>query len=397
MVLNWDILFVILPNFFLGYSPWLKDARDLLAMMRTCHTLYKAGMPHLLNYIYLFDDFRRVADFACFALGDPQRPLLLRTFQLELSSEQKNLDFDRCASELGRLLQQAKNLKMFAIGPCVEHFVDANFEMALAIASLEKLTHLHLEGIGFMATRMLTALRSPLETVYLDFNVDGTVFSMDPQTRDVIKLLTNFSSRLKNVTIEFADFEPDQGISHPTVLDLTVYSESTIDIDTINAAFPNVQDFAWYPDSLAFDSSAATQMRTDREEVDWDDDWESLDTLHAGILEAYGLRLQCPVREWRGTGFSPQTIHQLRQVLEDISPSHVSVFLGLDEWSKESISELFDRVTDLPSISHLEIEVELDHNRTTKHISMVRYTHSLHAQSIANVCVLSERPDQLCL
>lgn len=158
MHLHFDILVLVISH--------LKKA-DLLSLMQGCRSLHAALVPHLLRMRYTISRTDQLLSFCQFMLADaPGRSVYLQRFNLDMSFFWSQ----RVADLFRQVLQNATHLEEFALLDCA--CLDANPEVASAIANLTNLKTLRLQCPTPVASDMLQRIRSTITNANLACNGD---------------------------------------------------------------------------------------------------------------------------------------------------------------------------------------------------------------------------------
>lgn len=359
MVLNYDILLNVMTFLVPHWGQWYEQ-RDLLALMRTCRSLYRAGMPIFLGGdIQVTSEPSRVYQFSEFVLGDPDRPHYLRDLSLEYLTFPRHTSAvvrHKITGRLAELLSQARNLKRLHI-TSVEDFLESDQRLATAIASLRALERIGFYGVGDRAFDMVTAINCAV--TYSDVGFIGDVPVVGEQStvrkRDPIPMLANFHETLTELKIHWSD-PPGTSYAYPFVTALFIEGTS-VDVAMLAHCFPNLTHLTLAASPYQYMEELDDARHKNQEASPAS--WETLYVLTCGILPSYALGLSfTKVRVWVGAVMDLlEDLPKFYTVLEDIRPSHLKLTVACGHLGLQFTD--LDLFFSPPGVSHLDIRLDI--------------------------------------
>ena len=161
MRLDFDVLSVVMSH--------MLRRPDILSVMRTCKTVYAAGIPALLKRNVVFTKQQKLESFCDFILVDaPTRGKHIQG--LEFFPSVGEIKDDGLVEKIVRVLKHASDLKRLVF-QAAENFVASNAKIAQAFASLKGVKELRIQDGGAEIVKMLKTMQSPVEEINL--NIQG--------------------------------------------------------------------------------------------------------------------------------------------------------------------------------------------------------------------------------
>ena len=357
--LSWDLFYYIMRFF--------DRKADLSLLMRTCKTLYDLGLPPLAHECDLAtSELPGALDSFCdFMLGDPGKPLLMRSLTLPpFMDDLDNGGLERAVNRCARVIAEARHLKHLRVHS-IEAFLECSqWRMHTAIVSLEELKSvIFIEG-GRLTSRLISEMRSSPTHITIDILHDpDAVF-------EPISLLSRFRETL--TTVQYSNSRPilagPSGITYPhvTTLDLegpflTRTGALVISLENLSTVFPAVNRLlldlpASPPPPVVENIRDMTLGRRQRSRVTWD----PLLRLTCSLLWAYALAFKCVVKYWHGAFLrGASDIFWLHTVLDDMRPVHLDLAFHAAYLREHHIGlHLFKGPS--PSVTHLHINLIVD-------------------------------------
>ncbi|KAI0791133.1 hypothetical protein C8Q75DRAFT_805989 [Abortiporus biennis] len=343
--LSWDILFVILSL--------TSDTKTHSAFMRTCRTLYKEGISHLLQIqgatTFDYTD-RRLASFCRFMLSGTapsNRIRHLSTLDLVQDNETSPKNLKPCTlTLLSTLLRSSTSLTYLAVEKC-EALLETGEQFQRAIMHLNHLRILKLRQVGNRSIAMLQKLNAGLVDIEISHDPNSDVPAPDPLT-----MLSAHAEMLQSLKLTLFSVE-NATIRFSNITSLWLHSIAIVMIQPLAEAFPNlvnlrvgmVEDMDIYlsgdidkPRDANYAAQAEDNLRLAR-----------LEKLSGSLVSLYCLSVVIHVPRLLIEGVLPDLPTVVSEVIEDISPTELemsvmSFALGWDEdlWTQilESSPEL---------------------------------------------------------
>ncbi|CAL1709485.1 unnamed protein product [Somion occarium] len=334
MVLNWDVLFLIME---------FVDRCSLLPYVQTCHTLYKAGVPHLLrvNTPIYFGKHLNVKSFCHFILGEfPSRLRYLREVEFPKKFWLRKKD---TISQLAEVLRNAPFLEKVTIS-AAERFFEIGPELGAALREATSIRELSLDGVGDQALSVLTRMRSPLNSVELCADAVPVADCLDPN-----KVLASFSSSLRQLKVRWVQFE-NTSIQYPHVHTLSIEDDNFVPMDMLIHVFPNLQSLSITTNTgVELDEEEALHIHNENMRAQARLSWPSLNYLEGDVMLLYCLAPTCKVRclsVWP----SSSDVARLVQVCKSTRPESIKIYFHMDKLSVEELRMIL-RSTDVKHLS----------------------------------------------
>ncbi|THH00888.1 hypothetical protein EW026_g1711 [Hermanssonia centrifuga] len=220
MLVNFDVLTYLMSI--------TEERTDVSSLMRTCRTLYSAGIPSLLSFDIDFDVWERFAAFCSFMDVDaPGRSRFLRRMTLYMH----HLTRARRTRTLGhilRILQHASQLHELSI--------ETNDEEQ----RFDPLDPHLIEALSGLTS--IKDLASPAAKVYLFFEDDWS--SSEFSHLDPIFVLKQFGPSLRRLEVLFPAFSQvlRHGIQYPHLTELEIsHISPLLALDPLIYSFPNLR------------------------------------------------------------------------------------------------------------------------------------------------------------
>ncbi|KAH8100159.1 hypothetical protein BXZ70DRAFT_210214 [Cristinia sonorae] len=366
MPLDWDVLMAALPftidhNANRNYG-WAPKRRDLLNLMKTCHTLYRAGIPYLVKQISFKGDFTLATSLCDFILQDPHRAdyvelLHLASFNQEarFEDDQDNaIQMDKLITVL-RLLRNVKTLQIN--GPNALESRSRKQELFDALAALPAVREIDFRRMHEADEKLVRSLQAPIVSAslhwyesWLDSDVPGTGTILAPHCAHLTTIeLTHVPA-----------FEP--AVTFPLVRTF-IYDNTYYPFERAGELvdmFPNIERLLL----LASDTYSSWEDEEEREELREENQrlleesqhrWTNLDYFETTAWNAYVLGFSCTVTsfklyQWLKTD---EEIMPFQTVLEDLRPSYFNFTCDLDHFPAAKLGGLFPNA--ISQLTHLRI------------------------------------------
>ncbi|KAJ3552458.1 hypothetical protein NM688_g4140 [Phlebia brevispora] len=214
--LNLDV-FTVLMTF-------IRERKDLLSLMSTCHALYVAGVQHLIRLSTDCIPGLKLRSFHTFMLShSPASFAALRRFSLKDDLEPAPEDVGYLTS----LLKRSVRLEDLRLPSSV---LNADSNLPLVVASLKSLVSLHFVSTSPAVESTLLLLHSPLKALNVSFS---------DHEQDPIPFLAEFQHTLEKASLTHVNImHPDFGFTKLTELELIHCILPRLSV--LMVAFPNL-------------------------------------------------------------------------------------------------------------------------------------------------------------
>ncbi len=292
MLVNFDVLTYLMSI--------TEERTDVSSLMRTCRTLYSAGIPSLLSFDIDFDVWERFAAFCSFMDVDaPGRSRFLRRMTLYMH----HLTRARRTRTLGhilRILQHASQLHELSIETNDEEqrFDPLDPHLIEALSGLTSIKDLAVSMVTDDTAKILQSFQSPAAKVYLFFEDDWS--SSEFSHLDPIFVLKQFGPSLRRLEVLFPAFSQvlRHGIQYPHLTELEIsHISPLLALDPLIYSFPNLRILRFSEmDTFGCDhieGEGATRRANLLSQSQRH--WESLDCVSADPVCLYLMGLNCKV------------------------------------------------------------------------------------------------------
>ncbi|KAI0782989.1 hypothetical protein C8Q75DRAFT_785262 [Abortiporus biennis] len=254
MVLNFDVLFVVLS--------FIDFRSGILSMMKTCRTLYNAGIPFLFKPRISFDrdeiTIRKQQILWKQIHENPSFANYIEKIDIDVEYIATTRHYSRTVKIMNAILHRCQGLRKLRLegleprGYEPENYLPKMFSSKLSFKCLRSLT---IERIGSDAYILLQGLTAPLVYLSISYSLG---FGDHPivldalgenRPRDPVPLLTKFSTTLEEVSVEWGDWRwiPEVTLNSGQCLLVHTfrvgYEVSTTEIAAIIYVFPNLRKF----------------------------------------------------------------------------------------------------------------------------------------------------------
>lgn len=242
-LLNYDIL--------IHSMHFIQLKQDLLSMMRTCRTLYQAGIPHLLRIVSIcISDGAgsgppvNMESFTSFISTDPiRRGLIVREITLMPSRLDVTQEYYQSVQAFAQALAQLHNLTTLEVFLAEDWLNHSSISDALAslinLRALRLDSHLD-ESDGNKSIDLLGRITSPLRALALGF-------SFAAEYRNLFEILSHFAPTLVYLELDkVALVSENEGTVYPNLktLDLGRTHADTFCVSTLLTCAPNLQEIS---------------------------------------------------------------------------------------------------------------------------------------------------------
>lgn len=317
MRVNYDVLFNIMD---------LSEAQsDFGRLMRTCWTLYEAGVPRLLRRLggrISIYTRKALLSFCAFMLQkNSNRFQHLVALGIHLD---RPFYKDACKNKFVALMfLNASRLETLKLSD--PEYLLTDPAVPRAIASLTSLRELIIRDVTNEVIPVLEKTRSLIRKVSISFDHDFAKDGGDP-----IPLLKNLAHSLEELDVSWVGLEAID-VKYPRLAILHLGNCDYTPFETLYSAFPNLRSLSLcsdLEDGWEDELAGWWHQRNLLAQADYGT-WQSLSYVRASIPTLYSLALQCRVEhlDIRQCGLVREGCDLLRAVLSAVQPSAVSLFL----------------------------------------------------------------------
>ena len=339
MRVDYDVLLNILDH--------SKDQPDFCRLMRTCWTLYEAGVPRLLRRLG-----GRISVYTCNSLitlcafmirKNPNR--FQHLIELDINLERPFYKDARANKAIAFMFKRTSQLATLKLSR--PEYLLADKVVLHAIASLSSLREVVLRGIADEVVLLLETIKSPIRKVSIDFDHEWAEDGGDP-----LPLLKNLADSLEELAAYWVNLETP-GVQYPHLTALDLDTCLGFDFETLYSAFPNLRYLSLHTgteDDWIDDVGSVLQRQHNLTAQADLGTWQSLSYIESGISTVYLLALQCSVEhlDMRSSRLTRESCDFLRVVLSEVLPSAVSLSFSTKEFDTSFLG-----MTLMPSIRTL--------------------------------------------
>ncbi|KAI0312553.1 hypothetical protein OF83DRAFT_1086937 [Amylostereum chailletii] len=341
MAIPFDLLMLIQQ--FLQHNP------AMLAMMRTCRTLYAAGVRLLIQSGVSIWKRSSVASFCRFMLSEAPRSFsYLRQLSLPVSVfELETRDL------LLNVLRRLDHVDTLHLSSGV---VSEDPELGGAVAALDTVKSLKISlprGDRASSATFISKIRSPVATLDLSFVGSGRF--VDP-----LPILAPLCATLQDIHFSGVSMR-SVGVAYPLATSLYVDTDVMSDVLPLVVSFPHLRRLTVIvSQGIHAEDTRVDAIRRDNQLAQDDDRWHRLEYLYADVLTLYLLGLTCKVTSMNVSSLrcSPLEVARLHRVLDDAQPSRLGIRTIHDGFDSHQIARMIPPTTPL---THLRLEIDLTH------------------------------------
>ncbi|TCD62228.1 hypothetical protein EIP91_007207 [Steccherinum ochraceum] len=381
-MMNWDVLLAVLsctrPQH-ASFEAGIVSNRDadrtyLLALMRTCGTLYTAGIPLLLQgKVRIATGTKNFESFRDFILAEPRRadrvkwlslapsnpdPTMMDTSSLPVSRKE---DFTAFVDFLPflRLFRNLTRLELFSAEEVLK--TGTGDGAANILKHLEALTHFRIHEASRNIEIVVRSMRCPLQFVDLHWKEEGAHLVSEAQ--GLFSCLLPHASTLTHICItnpssfEVAGLFPNV---HTLRVDCFSISHHPPIHDAFVTTFPSLRRLEWigkefFVDPLEHHLLAVLQPVDQSGAARGSPRWR-LDVLTCNVRSAYISRFRYRANFWDvSQHLHPLGLITFHEVLRAVKPKFLRLKIrdyGLNAIRKE---EMFP--PDVQTFSHLQMKI----------------------------------------
>lgn len=338
--------------------PSFMDSRsDILSTMRTCRTLYRGGVPALLQQhpvrlgVGSDEHESRFASFYSFMMNEStgNRFRFLQHLLVYASGKIRG----NTSRMLIEIFQKAADHLQSLDLPNSETLLSDDQNLSAAISTLRNLKSIKASDGSERSLTLLQQLCSSLLHVDLSSN---------SKLRNPISLLSEFHTTLQEIRITGVELPP-QLSPFPHVRTLQVSDTDTYPLALLAHLFPNLKRLtaaaACSPAFLVEDDVSAIRNANARGQKDIS--WRELDYLSGDCFDLFVLAIKCPVRVLEVLNVGSSELFMLSAAINDNRPVCLRVSVDCRRLYLASLSALFrsvpSRLTLTFSLDHADMEV----------------------------------------
>lgn len=335
--------------------------------MMTCKSLYRAGLPLLLEDVKLSEpgdldeDIPDMFSFCSCIMVDPTlRGPMVRT--LIIITPESFRRYRGIIGTFSKVLRELKNVKELTIGS-FGGWLLLDRSMMTSLLTLRNINSLSLGTARpdrseiDQTIQTLEAMHSPIKT----FNFQRS------SNHNFFKILRNFSSTLESLSLLGVNLDREDVIySQLKSLTLRGYDADMISVETLVACVPNLQSLLLGQVFGPYNPSPLQNSFRDRNiSSQLGNSWSHLDLVDSHDVKGhYTLGLQCPVRHVctrKNLHFS-HDLSMWKVVIQDTQPSAITVGLEFGD-STLNLDVIPTLISDnlRSNITHLTLEVDVTH------------------------------------
>ena len=361
---------------------FVTDKQALFSIMYSCHTLYQAGIPHLLRLVspvrlsFSYSTYHEVLDsFSLFISSDPiRRGAIIHDLGMFPPSSQDYLKCPESVAAFVGALQQLSALKVLELYGA-ESWLKLSDEFEETVTGFRHLEALKLNSHNESSSSdksidVLKHMTSPLKALDIE-----TSFTSEHQ--NLFHILGHFSSTL--VYLGANRIILDDKTLGPVYPNLTsirlrwIGSESMSIVPLIRCA-PNLQRLS----IQNFSPRHSSVLERVRDANKWDqlryESWPRLDAVLGDVDSIYALSLRTHVRFVRifDSLESGESLCRWKTVLRDTWPTHIGLAIRISNFTISDLSSIIpDKVGEKVTHLCLGFYFSLDDNPTSLSSVMV--------------------------
>lgn len=345
MRLNLDILTVVV-------SHMIRRA-DMLAIMRTCKSVYAAGIPALLKRNVRFAKQDKLAFFCDFILADaPARGKHIR--ELEFCKSLGKIKKAALCEKVAQVLEHATGLETLTLASC-DDFVASDEKIEQAFTQLKSVKDLTIREADATITEMVKQMQSPVEKVNITF------IGMNDSDHNPVSVLSAFQETLRTLYAWQPEFEEPTSEVYPNMHNLDVVFWNNIDTEPLVRAFPNLRH-------LALDLQGATDggLEEDKEDIREKNEqgqaevqWTQLEHVSADDLNLYLAAIKANVKTLDLRVNWESETDQITAILSDMRPARLNLHFSTDWENEGDVPERLPGVLEAMSedLTHLYMKI----------------------------------------
>ena len=320
--MNYDVLLNILDHS--GNQP------DFCRLMRTCRTLYEAGVPRLLRRVggrISIHTRRNLYSFCAFMLRkNPSR--FQHLLELDIHLERPFYKDARANNAVALMFKNASQLATLKL-PNPDYLL-ADKVVHRAVASLSSVREVVLRDVTDEVVSLLDSLKAPVRKVNIAFDPHWAEDGGDP-----IPLLKNFAGSLEELSASWVTFET-LDVQYPHLVDLHLDICVGFDFKTLYRAFPNLRHLRLFTGiehdwmDMRVDWRRQRNLQAQAELGTW----QSLSYVRTSVATLYSLALQCRVDhlDMGQSPLVPEVCEWLGAVLSEVQPLAISLSMSAKEF-----------------------------------------------------------------
>lgn len=292
--------------------------------MRTCKTLFGAGIPHLLESTVYLRSIEKTIQFLHF--------IFATSFRIERFQNLRSINIGICgaiapeqcralAPYMIRMLQSATDLEHLDLA-LLDQFCEADPNFLNVVASLPSLRKLHIRNSEEKVLDLLSAIRSPLQELDASFDMFDDLPDPLPHLRNISPTLTTLSLRWVYLRL--------RGIRCNSVRNLTIRAYVPIYATVVVSSFPGLVTLDIETCNKGSRIENADLLRKwNQENLNAAEEWPKLCKLKGAAVELYIMGLSCPVHYLDMHSINASTLEWVQPLLDSHQPHFVRLSLSL--------------------------------------------------------------------
>lgn len=346
---------------------FLRWKKDLLAMMQTCQSLYRAGVPQLLRMVevYLLERTTKgppnlMISFCLFITPD----LHLRgslVHQLKLPEPWDPERYADIIKTFASVVRHLSNLKLFEIDGC-ESWLHLDDSLLPALSSLQSLKEVRITSRAkqypnsYNMVQFLQENYSPVEFLNVSISYDG-------DRHNPFQLFRNFSSTLQILDFNTATFSVID-VVYPRLKTFLLHL-LTIDeivIEPFLVSLPNLTSLSLGSILGSANGQDINELRRDNIHAQRARKWSQLDIICGEVMALYVLGLQCHVHHLmeRGSPLRESSLWMWETVVEDTQPKAITLRVGFCNFDVDDVP-LVVPPRARANVTHLQLNLDFNY------------------------------------
>lgn len=361
--LNFDVLMGIIAN--------IQRKRDISSFMKTCKTLYRPAISHILYDGVLLRSISEATSFCQFMLAEHWNKDRIRHLS-HLSIEiyfHEDENYGRLPFTLAGTIKGAVHLESLQM-QYLDSLLNVEggesvFEVLHDLNSHCKLKKLTLQEVADGAVHLVGSM-VPSFITDLSLSYDFEMLSPDPSP-----VLQSLKSTITTLNMEWID-PRSFGVRCPRLHTLSLDTHYSVAIPVLVRAFPNLCRLSVNNETESYDEDEILQLRLTNQIglAHPAGSWTHLRYLRGDTNQLYIMGLSCPVYELDVDVSKILIVHRVLQLFSDVSPQmidlHILIYRG--HFSLENVKEFLPTAIQVlnskNSCSHLSLRLQLSGYRT---------------------------------
>ncbi len=352
--LNFDI--------FAGILAHVERKKDVSSLMKTCKTLYRPAIPHILRDGVTIEGIPKTRSFCQFMLAkhwskDRNRYLSRLSIDVEFRKNIGYLPFALAETIKGAI--NLEELQMESLDSLLDGGGKSVFEVLQDLGSHCKLKKLTLQNVGERTVRLLGSMKTSTIT---DLSLS---YDIDIEHPNPFLALRSLRSTITTLHLEYIK-STSLNVQCPLVHTLSLETYPTAVTSALVFAFPNLRRFSVFNESGNHDEDTIDDLRFTNQIdlVQLHGSWTHLRYLSGDVNQLYILGLSCPVYELRVSICEDPDIPRVLDLFDDVSPQMVDFNVSLYHLTIKKVEEFLPAAIQVisDSCSHLRLSIRVGYN-----------------------------------